>query len=239
MEILSRILAEKAKSPMFKFHWRCDKTKIVNLCFADDLMIFSKGKEILHIAKFNEGTLPVKYLGVPLITTKPKAFDCQILIDRIAKRIRSWTNKLLSYAGRAQLIQTILFSMQVYWSSMFILPRKVIRDIESLLRAFLWSGSDLKKHSAKIDWRGLYVVPMGQGKEAQVEWCEPLNCGLSGVRSYIEGTVSVLKSSRLYLICWRYLLMAVLTGSTIMYEQVLGCMARQWCPVLGTADLLL
>ncbi|GMP97183.1 hypothetical protein CsSME_00045546 [Camellia sinensis var. sinensis] len=27
--------------------------------------------------------------------------------------------------------------------------------------------------------------------------------------------------------------MAVLTGSTIMYEQILGCMGRQWCPSFG------
>ncbi|XP_028120126.1 uncharacterized protein LOC114317568 [Camellia sinensis] len=192
MEILARILTEKSKHHLFKFHWKCEKTKIVNLCFADDLMIFSKGdastvqmimhgleefknlsgltpsaaksnlffcgcdsslrEEILKIANFKEGTLPVKYLGVPLITTKLRALDCQQLIDRITNRIKSWTNKALSYAGRAQLIQTILFSMQVYWSSLFILPKKVVREIENLLRAFLWSGVDLKKHSAKIAW---------------------------------------------------------------------------------------
>ncbi|XP_028073502.1 uncharacterized protein LOC114275708 [Camellia sinensis] len=192
MEILARILAEKSKHHLFKFHWKCEKTKIVNLCFADDLMIFSKGdastvqlimhgleefkslsgltpsagksniffcgcgpslrEEILKIVKFNEGTLSVKYLGVPLITTKLRALDCQQLIDRITSRIKSWTNKALSYAGRAQFIQTILFSMQVYWSSLFILPKKVVREIENLLRAFLWSGVDLKNHSAKIAW---------------------------------------------------------------------------------------
>ncbi|KAL7197291.1 hypothetical protein ACSBR2_019886 [Camellia fascicularis] len=192
MEILARILAEKSKHPLFKFHWRCKKTKIVNLCFADDLMIFSKGdiptvqmimqgleeftylsgltpsmsksniffcgcnrdlrNEILQVVNFAEGSLPVKYLGVPLITTKLRATDCHQLIDRITNRIKSWTNKALSYAGRAQLIQTILFSMQVYWSSLFILPKKVIRDIENLLRAFLWSGVALKKHSAKVAW---------------------------------------------------------------------------------------
>ncbi|XP_028074446.1 uncharacterized protein LOC114276808 [Camellia sinensis] len=167
MEILAKILAEKAKHPLFKFHWKCDKTKMINLCFADDLMIFSRGdastvklimegfKEfsslsglipnpsksniyfsgcdmelrasILEIAKFNEGTLPVRYLGVPLITTKLRAADCGPLIDRITKRVKSWTNRALSYAGRSQLIQSILFSMQVYWSSLFILPKKVIR----------------------------------------------------------------------------------------------------------------
>ncbi|XP_028099396.1 uncharacterized protein LOC114298945 [Camellia sinensis] len=67
---------------------------------------------ILQIAKFTEGSLPVKYLGVPLITTKLRASDCQTLVDRMTKRIKSWTNKLLSYVGRAQLIQSILFSMQ-------------------------------------------------------------------------------------------------------------------------------
>ncbi|XP_028083430.1 uncharacterized protein LOC114284679 [Camellia sinensis] len=193
MEILARILAEKSRSPLFKFHWRCEKTKIVNLCFADDLMIFSKGdpgavtlimqgfeefrdlsgltpnpsksniffsgcssalkEDILQIANFTEGSLPVKYLGVPLITTKLKASDCHTLVERITMRIKSWTNKLLSYAGRAQLIQSILFSMLVYWSSLFILPKKIIGDIESILRSFLWFGVELKKHSAKIAWK--------------------------------------------------------------------------------------
>ncbi|XP_028095880.1 uncharacterized protein LOC114295779 [Camellia sinensis] len=109
---------------------------------------------ILNVASFTEGTLPVKYLGVPLITTKLRASDCKQLVDRITKRINSWTNKLLSYAGRAQLIQTILFSMQVFWSSLFILPKKVIKEIESLLRSFLWSSTDLRKHGPLWDRYG-------------------------------------------------------------------------------------
>ena len=94
----------------------------------------------------------MKYLGVPLITTKLKVSVCHTLVERITKRIKSCTNKLLSYAGRAQLIQSTLFSMQVYWSSLFILPKKIIGDIESILRSFLWFGVELKKHSAKIAW---------------------------------------------------------------------------------------
>ena len=40
----------------------------------------------------------------------------------------------------------------MYWSSLFILPKKVVKEIESILRAFLWSGTELKKHSAKVVW---------------------------------------------------------------------------------------
>ncbi|XP_028095113.1 uncharacterized protein LOC114295119 [Camellia sinensis] len=72
--------------------------------------------EILRVCNFSEGTLPVRYLGVPFV------------------------------------IQFVLFSMQVFWTSLFILPKKVIRSIESLFRAFFWSGCELKKYGAKVSW---------------------------------------------------------------------------------------
>lgn len=172
MEVLARILNEKSLDHQFKFHWTCGKNKIVNLCFADDLMIFCKGhvqsvelikqgliefqvlsgltpnpnkshifffgcdhhlrRSILEVTQFQEGKLPIRYLGVPLITTKLKAVDCTSLITRITNRIKSWTNKVLSFAGRAQLISLVLFSMQVYCSSLFIIPKKVIKEVEAL-----------------------------------------------------------------------------------------------------------
>lgn len=42
IEVLARILNELTLDPNFKFHWRCGKNRIVNLCFADDLMVFCK-----------------------------------------------------------------------------------------------------------------------------------------------------------------------------------------------------
>lgn len=52
--------------------------------------------------------------------------------------------------------------MQVFWSSLFILPKKIIKVIESLFRSFFWSGSDLKKHGAKIAWEKL-CAPKNEG----------------------------------------------------------------------------
>lgn len=195
MEILTQLLREQSLNSNFHYHWRCDKTKIINLCFADDLMIFCKGElssiqcihnalnefaslsgltpspgksiaffsrvpttiknSILQTLGFNEGNLPVKYLGVPLITTKLRYTDCQILIDRITSRTKSWANKYLSYAGRVQLVKSVLFSMQTYWSSIFILPKKVLKEVESILRAFFWTGPDLKHSGAKVSWEHL------------------------------------------------------------------------------------
>lgn len=38
---------------------------------------------------FSEGVLPVRYLGVPLISTKLKKVNCQMLVEKITGRISS------------------------------------------------------------------------------------------------------------------------------------------------------
>ena len=126
---------------------------------------------------FKLGSLPVKYLGVPLITTKLKALDCQPLVEKIIRKIKNWTNRVLSYAGRAQLVKSVLFSMQVYWASMFIIPKKVIRDVEAALRAFFWSGNEMKTSGAKVAWEHLCVPRNegGLGFKGMEEWTKAAN----------------------------------------------------------------
>lgn len=94
--------------------------------------------------------LPIKYLGVPLISTRLKARDCEAIKGRILQRIQSWTSKYLSYAGRVQLVVSVLHSIQAYWSTMFVLPKKVLKDIDSVLTSFIWTGADLRKTGAKV-----------------------------------------------------------------------------------------
>ena len=107
-------------------------------------------------------TLPVKYLGVPLITTRLTFADCLPLLNKITTRRRVWTSKSLSYGGRLQLIKSVLFSYQVYWSSLFILPASVVSRIESTLSAFLWKGSSLQTTGAKVAWETI-CYPTAEG----------------------------------------------------------------------------
>lgn len=44
-----------------------------------------------------------------------------------------------------------MFSMQTYWSCVFLLPKKIIKSIEQLLSAFLWTGSE-KNTGVKVKW---------------------------------------------------------------------------------------
>lgn len=72
---------------------------------------------ILQNTGFTEGKLPVRYLGLPLISTRLKDADCAPIIEGVRKKLNRWSNRALSYAGRLQLINSVLFHIQVYWSS--------------------------------------------------------------------------------------------------------------------------
>ncbi|KAJ6889557.1 hypothetical protein NC652_030338 [Populus alba x Populus x berolinensis] len=123
---------------------------------------------IVRMLGIQEATLPVRYLGVPLISTRLTHTDCIPLMERIIARIKLWTSTSLTYAGRLQLIKSVLFSIQVYWSSIFILPSATIRKIESTLAAFLWRGTSLSHAGAKVAWHAV---------------CYPLNEGGLGIKN--------------------------------------------------------
>ncbi|GJR35154.1 RNA-directed DNA polymerase, eukaryota, reverse transcriptase zinc-binding domain protein [Tanacetum coccineum] len=92
---------------------------------------------------------------VPLVSSRLLIRDCVELIDRVQTRIQDWKNKSLSAAGRLQLIRSVLGAMHIYWASVFILPSRVLLNIEQLMRGFLWSPSILKKRRSKVAWEKL------------------------------------------------------------------------------------
>ncbi|XP_059634016.1 uncharacterized protein LOC132276560 [Cornus florida] len=92
---------------------------------------------IISLLGIGVGTLPIRYLGVPLISTNLKTSHCSLLIEKITHRITHWTSRSLSYTGRLQLIKAILVSTQLYWSGIFILPKAVINKLNSIFSAFL------------------------------------------------------------------------------------------------------
>ena len=96
---------------------------------------------------------------MPLISTRLTARDCRPLIDKITNRVESWTSKRLSYAGRLQLIRSVLFSIQVYWSSIFILPKEVCKVIDQILRSH---GAVGISKAAKVAW-DVVCLPIEEG----------------------------------------------------------------------------
>ena len=130
--------------------------------------IFASGHNISDLLAAAEslnigvGTLPIRYLGMPLTTKTLTSHDYEPLIDKIRSRMLCWSNKTLSFAGRLQLIKSVIASMVNFWSQAFILPAKCLDKIESMCSAFLWSGSPTQTHKAKVSWDDL-CVPKEEG----------------------------------------------------------------------------
>lgn len=101
---------------------------------------------------FDRGQLPVRYLGLPLLTKRMTVSDFLLLIEKIRKRISSWTGRFLSFGGRLQLIKSVITSLANFWLSAFRLPASCLQEIERMCSAFLWSGPDLNPKKAKIAW---------------------------------------------------------------------------------------
>uniref|UniRef100_A0A803Q614 Reverse transcriptase domain-containing protein n=1 Tax=Cannabis sativa TaxID=3483 RepID=A0A803Q614_CANSA len=190
MDYLTRLLRQSSKEKGFGFHRLCKNLRLMNLCFADDLVIFCKGNlnsirltqdaferfcndtglsantlkshiyfggvrdeiksKILNIVKIEEGGFPLKYLGVNLRPTKWKAEDCGIILDKLNKNLKYWVSRNLSFAGRAQLIHSVLLAIRNFWMNIFIIPSKITAAIDKSCRDFLWvlSGNRSKLHRA-------------------------------------------------------------------------------------------
>jgi hypothetical protein len=66
-----------------------------------------------HVLNCPIGSLPFKYLGVPIYFEKLKREDVQPLVDKLVKRIAGWRDKLLAYNSRLVLIKTKCASITV------------------------------------------------------------------------------------------------------------------------------
>lgn len=142
-----------------------NKSKSEIFLSGGDLSIRNK---ILWAFGFQEGKLPVRYLGVPIISSKLTKADCIALTDRITARIQSWAHRFLSFAGRLQLVRSVLHSIQAFWTSVFTLPASVIASVERIMRQFLWKGAALGRGGAKVAWE---------------EVCRPKSEGGLGIRN--------------------------------------------------------
>ena len=55
-------------------------------------------------------------------------------------RILAWGATWLNKVGKLILINSVLTSLPVYQASILLAPRGFVRDLDSILRKFLWEG---------------------------------------------------------------------------------------------------
>ncbi|KAL0406574.1 UNVERIFIED_CONTAM: hypothetical protein Slati_3971300 [Sesamum latifolium] len=95
---------------------------------------------ILARTDFDRGGMPVWYLGIPLAVQRLSVSDYSPLVDQIANCIPKWAAKSLSFAGRLELIYSVIQGVECFWLQIFPLPAAVVEKIHRLCRNFLWNS---------------------------------------------------------------------------------------------------
>ena len=127
-------------------------------------------KEVRRVVKltgFQVEKVPFTYLGVPISPRILSMAEGRVLTEKMVNRIRQWSSRNMSYAGRITLINSVLMMIQVYWCQIIILPQKVLKEINQICRAFLWKGSYEFKGPGALAWEAV---------------CEPKRCGGLGFK---------------------------------------------------------
>ncbi|GJZ70725.1 hypothetical protein Tco_0634576, partial [Tanacetum coccineum] len=135
---------------------------------------------ILEVLPFSVGVLPIKYLGVPLLSLRLCKQHCAPLIDKVRLRLSNWKNKSLSFAGRLQLINYVAHrdsskgKAKVKWKDVCRLKVQGGLGIKSL---HIWNIALMSKHIWNI---------MSKKYSLWVKWVNAyrLNDNGIGVRSF-------------------------------------------------------
>jgi hypothetical protein len=100
------------------------------------------------------------------VTKLPKS-ALQLLLDKVADKLPIWKGRLMHRSGRLALIKTTMTVVPVYTSISIGLPSWLLKQFQKLMRAFLWTGTD-----------------MVQSGKCLVAWCRiqwPLHLGGLGM----------------------------------------------------------
>ncbi|GJQ89910.1 RNA-directed DNA polymerase, eukaryota, reverse transcriptase zinc-binding domain protein [Tanacetum coccineum] len=180
MEVLNLIMIKNIEAEgNFKYHAGCKELKITHLCFADDLMVLCHGdsqsisivknslnefsnysgllpnlkkstvffgsikenlkNDLLKISPFSIGVLPMKYLGVRLLAKCLGVNDCKGLIEK------------------------------TYWASVYLIPKTVVKEIDKVMKNFLWDNRGNNSGRAKIAWKNIWKIVV-QSETLWVKW---------------------------------------------------------------------
>ena len=112
---------------------------------------------IMERVGFQIGTFPVRYLGLPLAPKTVSVTEFSPFIDAILGYIQKWEHQTLSYAGKLELISSVIQGVEGFWFRAFPLHSAVLDAFRSACIKFFWGG-----RLARVSWERI-CMPKSEG----------------------------------------------------------------------------
>ncbi|XP_026416456.1 uncharacterized protein LOC113311876 [Papaver somniferum] len=116
--------------------------------------------ELAEVFGCTSESLPAIYLGMPLGDNSRSAVKWERIIELCKNRLANWKKRFLSKAGKLTLVKSVLLILPVYYFSLFMAPKSVIKKIEKVIRSFLWDGCNGERNTSGSS--GLQFVGNGE-----------------------------------------------------------------------------
>ena len=126
-------------------------------------------------------SFPIKYLGLPLSTTRLKNVDFEPVVDKMAGKLNAWNGQNMSMAGRLTLVKSVLTSQIIHLLSALRVPKEILKLFDDKRKKFMWAGNEeLTGGKCKVNWTraarskkgaGLGILHLGKFSRAlRLRW---------------------------------------------------------------------
>lgn len=121
------------------------------------------------------------YLGVPIFRGVCERTHLQSVTDKIKIKLVGWHSKLLSLAGRAELIKSVIHPMLLHSFMLYKWPKSLLKQLNFWIRNFMWKGDINSSKPITVAWSTV---------------CTPREAGRLGIRDlHSLNKAAILKST--------------------------------------------
>jgi hypothetical protein len=137
----------------------CMKINERNSTLSTHNMELEEQRSYMDLFPFEQQELEkgLKYLGFHLKPNNYRKEDWKWLIAKLEKRLKGWSFRWLSHAGRLVLEKYVLEAIPVYWMSLAWIPKGVLEIARKLYFKFIWAGTKDQFVAPWVKWNAVAV----------------------------------------------------------------------------------
>ncbi|XP_059301858.1 uncharacterized protein LOC132053773 [Lycium ferocissimum] len=140
--------------------------QLINKSKSSYYMYSKVGNDLMQLVGsftgFNKGSFPFTYLGCPITHSRKKKVYYSELFKKVKGKLHSWKGKMLSFGGKAVLIQSVLQSMPIYLLSVIAPPKCVIKELHRIFARFFWNTREEGRSRHWVSWKDI-CLPTQEG----------------------------------------------------------------------------